>query len=85
MTPYITEEEKEELAPFIQEMLEEIDSVGKGNYVITKIAQHIAGKFYNYASLNSAIGMLECAKLEFYRRLVSVYEDHKRGLNGDVY
>ena len=35
--------------------------------------------------LISASGALECAKLEFYRRVVSKYEDQKILDNGDVY
>ena len=87
--PYIKERDREKLDPLIDLLLKEIDSeVGKGNYVITKIAQRIAGKYtvyHSYTSLNSAIGMLECAKMEYYRRLVAPYEDLKIKENGDVY
>lgn len=38
-----------------------------------------------YADYNSIIGALESAKLEFYRRAVSLYEDEKIKENGDVY
>jgi hypothetical protein len=38
----------------------------------------------SYADHNSAIGMLECAKMEFYRRDTSPYEDEKIRENGDV-
>jgi len=33
----------------------------------------------------SALGAIECAKLEFIRRVVSPYEDTKIASNGDVY
>ena len=39
-------------------------------------------KYYHY---NQLIGVLECAKLELYRRLVTPYEDIKITDNGDVY
>jgi hypothetical protein len=39
----------------------------------------------NYALLNELIGVLECAKLELYRRVASPYEDEKIQSNGDVY
>lgn len=39
----------------------------------------------NYAAINDAIGALECAKLELYRRLAAKYEDQKIKENGDVY
>jgi hypothetical protein len=34
---------------------------------------------------HNVVGVLECCKLELYRRLVSKYEDIKILLNGDVY
>jgi len=38
-----------------------------------------------YAELNEAVGALECAKLELYRRLLAPYEDEKIAQNGDVF
>lgn len=38
-----------------------------------------------YEDYNEAIGALECAKLELYRRLIAPYEDVKIEENGDVY
>lgn len=38
----------------------------------------------NYQAISEAIGALEGAKLEFYRRIVAPYEDKKRAQNGDV-
>jgi hypothetical protein len=37
-----------------------------------------------YDFLNTAIGALECAKLELYRRVAAPYEDRKVIENGDV-
>jgi hypothetical protein len=34
--------------------------------------------------MSSLISEVECAKLEFYRRVVSPYEDEKIKENGDV-
>ena len=39
----------------------------------------------NYALYNAVIGVLECAKMELYRRQISPYEDRKIAENGDVY
>lgn len=39
----------------------------------------------SYEKYNAAIGALECAKLELYRRLVAPYENEKIEENGDVY
>lgn len=37
-----------------------------------------------YDHVNAAIGALECAKLELYRRIAAPYEDAKAVENGDV-
>jgi hypothetical protein len=39
----------------------------------------------NYKHINEIIGVLECAKQEFYRRVAAPYEDTKIQENGDVY
>jgi hypothetical protein len=39
----------------------------------------------SYKNINQAIGALECAKLELYRRVAAPYEDKKALINGDVY
>lgn len=62
------------------------------NYCITRLIKDSykiltlrkgSGKL-NYCDHNSAIGVLECAKQEFYRRQTSPYEDEKIKENGDV-
>ena len=61
-------------------------AVGELNYVITKeILRWLHEEGTSYATLNSVIGVLECAKLELYRRIVAEYEDEKKLQNGDVY
>ena len=54
------------------------------NYIITKVCIWWLGDNPNYEKYNAAIGVLECAKLELYRRKVSPYEDEKIKENGDV-
>jgi hypothetical protein len=39
----------------------------------------------SYSIINDIVGVLECAKMEFYRRVAVPYEDKKRTENGDVY
>lgn len=61
-------------------------NVGKLNYMITRIIDSwLAYRGVDYSGLNSAIGVLECAKLELYRRVAAGYEDKKCAANGDVY
>jgi len=55
------------------------------NYVLTRLILRWLGNNPNYAKYNEAVGVLECVKLEFYRRAVSAYEDEKINQNGDVY
>jgi hypothetical protein len=49
-----------------------------------KRSTETAGRL-RYAHLNEAIGVLECAKLELYRRVAAPYEDEKITESGDVY
>jgi hypothetical protein len=59
---------------------------GELNYVITKVLQEfVTARGLCYAALNDAVGAVEAAKLEFYRRAVARYEDKKIEENGDVY
>ena len=68
-----------ELSPPIQTLLD-----GELNYCITRLL--IACYTHDgYFDLQRAIGVLECAKLEFYRRAVAPYEDGKARANGDAY
>lgn len=60
-------------------------SAGELNFAITNMVLGYLGEKPNYAAFNNAIGALECAKLELYRRMVAPYEDLKISLNGDVY
>lgn len=59
---------------------------GELNYKVTKLVDAwITDEGLSYASINAAIGVLECAKLELYRRIAAPYEDTKIVANGDVY
>lgn len=60
---------------------------GELNYLITRLClryMHERGG-PSYALLNEIVGVLESAKLEFYRRAVAPYESAKAQANGDVY
>jgi hypothetical protein len=81
--PYISKERRAVLDARIVAPLEP----GDLNYVITRIVQQFlaANGGPNYARFNAAIGALECAKLELYRRQIAPYETLKALENGDVY
>lgn len=64
---------------------------GELNYAITSLVDaylaacaESAGRL-RYSHVNEAVGVLECAKLELYRRVAAPYEDDKIAENGDVY
>ena len=62
-------------------------NAGELNYLISKTVDTYLGQKeqLRYTFLNEVIGVLECAKLEVYRRIVSPYEDNKIKESGDVY
>ena len=80
--PYIKPEARELFDNFVD--LDGISqaTVGELNYLITRILMSTNPK--GYADYNSLIGVLECAKLELYRRAASVYEDKKILENKDI-
>ena len=84
--PYIKKELREILDLPIKTLSNQINTTGSLNYCITKLCLDFLNRaIINYTSLNEIIGVLECAKLEFYRRMLNLYEDKKRLENGDVY
>jgi hypothetical protein len=90
--PYISKLKREELDKKIEQLLLNIDqlNVGELNYTISNIINYYIRiksdhKEFNYELCNSLIGVLECAKLELYRKVVSPYEDKKIKENGKLY
>ncbi|MDX1646973.1 MAG: hypothetical protein R3304_07500 [Longimicrobiales bacterium] len=84
--PYIDPDARQRLADG-----DEPHNAGELNYAVTRLVDRYlelmaqeAGRL-RYAHLNEAVGVLECAKLELYRRLAAPYEDGKISENGDVY
>jgi hypothetical protein len=63
-------------------------SPGELNFKITTILDRYITEVHGsltYGAINDCIGVLECAKLELYRRLAAPYEEIKKAQNGDVY
>ena len=78
--PYINEDLREEVEA------NGAHSPGELNYVFSKlIDEYIERNKKDYATLNDIIGVLECCKLELYRRIVAPYEDTKLIKNGEVF
>ncbi len=86
--PYIKPENRKKYDAVLKELVsilktlppEEVD--GELNYIVTKILKGVYP--LRYYHINKAIGVLECVKLEFYRRVASPYEDIKIKESGDV-
>jgi hypothetical protein len=79
--PYIHRHSRERL-----ELGESPLNAGELNYLITLLCiEYGEDRPDGYTTYNEIIGALECAKLEFSRRVVAPYEDEKIEENGDVY
>jgi len=61
-----------------------MSSPGHINYVISKFLHQCLPSQPKYADLNAMIGVLECAKLELFRKVVAPYEDDRHAENGPV-
>ena len=92
--PYIRQDKRDEfdteLDAFILKFLEtgETESTaGRLNYSISRILGAILNddERISYARIHELVGVLECAKIELYRRIAAPYEDDKSRINGDVY
>ncbi len=59
---------------------------GELNFLIsTLLNDFVQMKGMSYATVNEAMGAIESAKLEFYRRVAAPYEELKAKQNGEVY
>ena len=82
--PYIPIHERPEIDDELDMLKLTVNTSGQLNYAITKLVHYFLGDSPRYDDYNSVIGVLECAKLELYRRQVAIYEDQKIEENGDV-
>lgn len=86
--PYINKENRVKFDSCIdilaEKLCEKKFEPGEFNYVVSRLMWKIFKLSPSYTLGNSLIGALECIKLEFYRRLLSPYEDEKIKQNGDV-
>ena len=96
--PYIIQDKREQVNTQLGYLIDAITEASAGdvsalpgilNYCVTVMIKAtyraVTGKkVLSYADHNSAVGMLECCKMEFYRRDTAPYEDQKVRENGDV-
>lgn len=82
--PYIAKDDRADLDPWGK--IPAVDTPGELNYQITRLcALYLYTHGQSYKTINDCLGAMEGAKLEFYRRVASPYEDKKCEQNGDVY
>lgn len=91
--PYINQTNREQLDPVIDQIVEVLAELNHGavnntqgniNYIITRLLHLVYGADGNYQNINNAIGILQCAQLEYYRKVAGPYEDRKIEQNGDI-
>ena len=83
--PYIKQEKRTPIDSQINVLEHLVTNEGDLNYTITCLClAYIEQNGKKYSTINSAVGALECAKLEMYRRLAAPYEDLKAKENGDL-
>jgi hypothetical protein len=86
--PYIKAENRSKYEEVVKNLVnilktlppEQVD--GELNYIVTKMLKEVYP--LRYFHINKAIGVLECIKLEYYRRVAAPYEDSKIKESGDV-
>lgn len=83
--PYIRPDARHRLDPSWQ--LPGATTPGELNYQITRLCNMYlqVDESLTYGGINDVVGVLECAKQEFYRRVAVSYEKQKISENGDVY
>jgi len=92
--PYIIQEEREFYTDDIKNITTNVIELqrlhagnvrpGHLNYIITSLLKNSYRGELKYAQINEIIGILECAKQEFYRHVAGPYEIKKILENGDV-
>lgn len=89
--PYVEESARRRIDPHVQALHSSLGAEGvhggegELNYAVTRLLVAALGPSPRYRDFNAAIGVLECAKLELYRRAAATYEDAKLAEHGDVY
>jgi hypothetical protein len=86
--PYITQEDRRQKFSTgwaIEKVAAGVHTPGDLNYAISSICDECLQGQVSYTKINEIVGVLECVKMELYRRVAAPYEDKKMVENGDVY
>lgn len=79
--PYIKKKQRDRLSSLLESIVStEIKDAGELNYIVTCLVQDyiVSSGRQNYQGMNDVIGVLECAKLELYRRLIADLSQHMK-------
>jgi len=90
--PYIKSEDRKLIDDEIDDLVGQLMSFNENeiegilNYVITQIINKTMLSYgkWRYYKINRVMGILECVKQEFYRRLAGPYENKAIEKNGDL-
>lgn len=85
--PYIKKDDRERYDCYIKNLVVQLNNweswrSGHLNYIITKILKSLNAK--TYSKMNEVMGVLECVKQEYYRKVMVPYEERKETENGEV-
>ena len=86
--PYISKDLRDKLDKDVESLIDKLNSEpedvqdGELNYVVSRLLHGIYPLRYRH--INRAVGVLECAKLEFYRKIAGPYEETAIEKNGDI-
>ena len=83
--PYIDKKSRDRINKDLD--IEHLDGLiiteGDLNYVITRLCHLFIKRIgRKYSTLNTVVGVLECAKNELYRKIIAPYEEIKENENG---
>ena len=87
--PYIAEEDRVPYRPIIEELAKIVPEdpkrrPGHINYLVSLLIEKVYGKSMRYSDHNEVVGVLDCIKLELYRKKTAPYEDKKIAEEGDL-
>ncbi len=83
--PYIAKDKRLFFDQHLKAIGPHTTSAGDLNYCITVLVhEYLRAHGQCYSVMNDCIGVLDAAKMEFYRRIVVPYEDEKIKENGDI-
>lgn len=86
--PYIESHERHIIDGFVEHFLnfDPHASAGTLNYFVSKLLHEwiLRQDGLRYGNINTVVGVLGCAKLEFYRMVAAPYEQDKCDITGSV-